>query len=199
MTSKILVTAAVGLGLVSSPAPETWNVDPVHSAVTFEVKHFFTPVKGTFDEYEVDLVYDAENPDNSSVQARIAVASINTGNADRDAHLMSADFFEAESHPYMTFQSTSVRQVEPGRLVATGPLTIKGVTREIELPVTVLGVQELPPALQEAFGGITQVASFEGTATVDRRDYGVGVGSWAATLVVGSEVKINLAVEANRK
>lgn len=199
MTNKIFALAAAGLTLAATPAPEVWNVDASHSAVTFEVKHFFTPVKGSFDDYQVDLVYDADNPANSTVEARIAIAGINTGNTDRDAHLRSGDFFEAETHPYITFRSTSVREAEPGQLVATGPLTIKGVTREVELPITVLGVQELPPEMQQMLGGVTRVASFQTHTTVDRRDFGVGVGNWAATLVVGGEVKINIAVEANQK
>ena len=199
MMNKPFALVAAGLTLAAAPAPEVWTVDASHSAVTFEVKHFFTPVKGSFDDYQVDLVYDAENPANSSVEARIAVGSIDTGNADRDAHLRSGDFFEAEAHPYMTFRSTSVRETAPGRLVATGPLTIKGVTREVELPINVLGIQDLPPEMQQMLGGVTRVASFQTQTTIDRRDFGVGVGNWAATLVVGGDVKISIAVEANQK
>ncbi|HSG49907.1 MAG TPA: YceI family protein [Longimicrobiales bacterium] len=199
MIKTPFILATAGLTLAATRAPETWNVDESHSAVTFEVKHFFTPVRGSFDDYQVDLVYDAENPANSAVEARVAIASINTGNADRDAHLRSGDFFEADVHPYMTFRSTSVREEAPGQLVATGPLTIKGVTREVELPITVLGIQALPPEMQQMLGGVTRVASFQTETTVDRRDFGVGVGNWAATLVVGGEVKIKIAVEANQR
>lgn len=199
MIKKALTVAVAALTLAAAPMPDTWNVDPSHSAVTFQVKHFFTPVKGSFDDYEIDLVYDAENPERSSVEARIDVASVNTGDERRDEHLRSEDFFEADAHPHITFRSTSVREVAPGRLIATGPITIKGVTREIELTVNRLGVQDIPAEMREMLGGVTRVASFEGETTIDRRNFGVGVGNWAATMVVGGDVEIHIAVEANQK
>lgn len=179
-------------------APTRWTVDPTHSAVTFSVKHFFTPVKGQFDAFEVELHYDREAPENSTVRARIPVASLNTGNERRDAHLASADFFESDTHPYITFESKSVTKVGDGDVLVRGPLVIKGQVRDVELPVKVLGVAELAPEMRAAFGGIEQVASFEAHLTLDRRDFGVGVGSWTATAVVGSNVEIMIAVEANR-
>lgn len=198
MTRKIIALAVAGVTLAAAPAPEEWNVDPTHTAVTFEVNHFFTPVKGAFSDYDVSLTYDAENPANSSVDARISVASVDTDNADRDAHLLSADFFDAENYPYITFESTAVREVAPGQLVATGPLTIKDETREVELTIDLLGIQELPEDVSRMLGGVTEVASFRAGTTVDRRDFGVGVGNWAATFVVGGDVDISIALEANQ-
>jgi polyisoprenoid-binding protein YceI len=128
---------------------------------------------------------------------RIPVASVQTGNEKRNNHLLSEDFFEADANPDITFVSTSVTRVADGRLVVRGPLTIKGVTREVELPVKVLGVMDVAPEMQEMLGA-KQIASFETTLSVDRRDFGVGVGSWAATAVVGANVDIRIAVEANR-
>jgi polyisoprenoid-binding protein YceI len=177
---------------------EAWAVDAPHTEVNFSVKHFFTPVSGSFDDFEVALDYDAENPENSSVTARIAVASVNTGNERRDNHLRTADFFAADDYPYITFESTSVREVD-GKLLARGPLTIRGKTREVELPIRLLGVQPIPGEMQEMLGGAKEIASFAAATTIDRGDYGVGTGSWAATMVVGGEVKIELLVEAHRK
>lgn len=196
---KALTLAAAGLTLAAAPTPEDWNVDASHTAVTFSVKHFFTPVEGRFDDYEITVRYDEENPANSSVRARIAVASVDTNNERRDEHLRSADFFEADAHPYITFESTSVRPLGEGSFVATGDLTIKGVTKQVELPVELLGIQEIPPEMQGMLGGSKRVASFEAGTTVDRRDFGVGVGDWAATLVVGGDVEIAIALEANQK
>ncbi len=176
----------------------TWNVDTAHSAVEFTAKHFFTPVRGKFDRYEIDLAYDPENPGESRVEVRIDVSSIDTGNEDRNAHLLSGDFFDAGTYPEITFESDEVRVVDERRLVVSGPLTIKDRTHRIELDVTLEGVKELPAEMQEAFGGIEQVAGFTASTRLDRTDYGVGVGSWAAALVVGHGVDINLAVEANR-
>jgi polyisoprenoid-binding protein YceI len=197
--NRFIAVAAAGLTLAAAPVPEEWNVDPSHTAVTFSVKHFFTPGEGQFDDFEISVLYDEENPANSTVEARIAVASVNTNNDRRDEHLRSEDFFEAEAHPYITFQSTSVRPVSDGKFVATGDLTIKGVTQQVELPVEVLGIQEIPPQMQGMLDGSKRVASFQAGTTVDRRDFGVGVGDWAATMVVGKDVAISIAVEANQK
>ncbi len=172
-------------------------MDPAHTEINFSVKHFFTPVTGSFDDYEVVLDYDPTNPEKSHVEARINVASVNTGNEKRDVHLRSADWFEAESHPYMTFGSTSVRKVGDGRLVASGSLTIKGRTRQSELVITLLGSQPIPSEMREMLGGSKEVASFEAATAIDRPDFGVGVGSWAATMVVGGKVEIEILLEAH--
>lgn len=203
MTTKRTVLAGATLalgGLTTAATPEAanWNVDGSHTAVSWSVKHFFTPVKGQFDDFEVTLAYDQENPENSSVQVRIPVASLNSGNERRDGHLLSEDFFEAETHPYITFVSESVTRVSEDELLVRGPLTIKGQSRTVELPVKLLGVAQIPEEMREAFGGIQHVASFETNLRLDRRDFGVGVGNWAATAVVGKDVDVTISVEANR-
>lgn len=198
---KLLAGAALVLGpltVAAAPDPPTWNVDAAHSAVTFSVRHFFTPVKGQFDQSEIELAYDQAAPENSTVRVRIPVATLNTSNERRDNHLKSGDFFEAEAHPYITFVSESVTKVSDTELMVRGALSIKGQVRTIDLPVKILGVVDLAPAMQEMFGGVKQVASFEATLRLDRRDFGVGVGSWAATAVVGKDVDITITVEANR-
>ena len=202
MNKKLLrgaVLALASLAIAAGPAPMVWNVDVPHTGINFSVKHFFTPIHGEFDVYEIELIYDREHPENSSVRVSIDVASVNTGNDRRNNHLMSADFFEAEAYPYITFVSQSVRQVADDRLLVRGPLTIKGQVHDIELPITILGVKDIPTQMQEMLGGVTEVASFETELRVIRGDYNVGVGSWAASLVVGDEVDISIAVEANRK
>lgn len=198
--TRLLTAAAVlsivALGLAPAGA-QSWNVDTGHSEVNFKVNHFFTPVSGTFDEFEIELSYDADNPAASSVAVTIPVASVNTNNERRDGHLRSGDFFEAEEHGEITFKSTSVRVADDGQLIATGPLTIKGVAQEIELPITLLGIQEIPAEMQERMGGVSKVASFKATTAIDRGDFGVGTGNWAATLVVGAEVGVEILVEAH--
>jgi len=176
-----------------------WSTDAAHSEINFSVKHFFTPVTGSFEEFEVELDYDAENPENSTVQAKINVASVNTGNERRDNHLRTGDWFEAEEYPHMTFKSASVRKISENQLIASGPLTIKGQSREVELPITLLGTQPIPEQMQQMLGGTTKVASFNASMSIDRGDFGVGVGSWAATMVVGSEVEIEILLEAHNK
>ncbi len=194
------VTMAAGSGRQPTALEATpWNVDAPHTEINFSVRHFFTPVSGRFEDFEIDLVFDPESPEHSSVEVRIAVASINTGNEKRDNHLRSGDWFEAESYPYITFKSSSVTQTAADRLLARGDLTIKDVTQEVELPITLLGVQDIPEQMREMLGGVTQVASFQAETELDRRDYGVGRGNWAMTAVVGADVEIGIVVEANQK
>jgi len=178
--------------------PVEWNVDSTHSKVGFSVGDFFTPVEGSFDQYSAELVWDRENPANSVINTTIQVDSINTGNADRDGHLMTPDFFDAQTWPEITFRSTAV-EAQGDDLLVTGDLTIKDVTRQVQMPVRLLGVQELAPEMQQMFGGIVEVASFEAELEVDRRDFGVGTGGWAETAVVGGPVTITIQIEANRR
>lgn len=190
--------ALATLTIAAGPTPMKWNVDVPHTGIEFSVNHFFTPVSGKFDDYQIDLTFDRENPANSSVEVRIDVQSINTGNERRDNHLVSGDFFEAEKYPHITFRSEEVRAQGENELIARGPLTIKDKTHQVELPIRILGIKDIPAEMREMLGGVEQVASFHTELEIDRSDYGVGVGSWAAALVVGHEVGIEIAVEANR-
>jgi len=195
----LTLAAAISLATGAPSAAATWSVDSAHTEVNFSVKHFFTPVTGSFQDFEVVLEYDSENPEKSTVEAKIPVASIDTGNEKRDNHLRSADWFEADKYPYITFKSTSVKANGNGQLVARGLLTIKGESHEVDLPITLLGKQDIPEQMQQMLGGTTQVASFKASTAVDRSEYGVGVGSWAATMVVGGDVNIEILLEAHRK
>jgi polyisoprenoid-binding protein YceI len=179
-----------------SVAAEAWKVDANHSQVSFVINHFSTPVRGTFDEYKVELVYDPANPAASSLSVEIPVASINTSNQRRDDHLRSPDWFEAEKFPVITFASSSVEAVDDTHLIAHGTLTIKGISHEIALEIERLGLTDIPAEMQRSFG--KRVASFKATATIDRNDYEVGVGSWASTAVVGDQVGIEIVVEAHQ-
>ena len=208
MRRFLAITGLVALGAATIAAGQRapaeteatlWSVDAAHTGINFSVRHFFTPVQGTFDEYEVDLQFDPANPENSSVEVRIAVASVNTGNDKRDNHLRSGDWFDVETYPYMTFRSTSIKRVSGDQFIATGELTIKNTTQEVELPITLLGVTDLPEQMSEMMGGIKHVASFETGYELDRRDFEVGVGSWAETMIVGADVEIAITLEANRK
>ncbi|MDH3746025.1 MAG: YceI family protein [Acidobacteriota bacterium] len=201
LPAAVLLAAVAALPVPNATASETtgWSPDTSHTEINFSVNHFFTPVSGSFKEYEIDLAYDAENPENSSVEARIKVASLDTGNEKRDEHLRSADWFETEEHPYMTFKSTSVRRTGENQLVASGPLTIKGRSHPVELPIALLGNQMIPEQMQAMLGGTKEVASFKATTAIERSDFGVGVGNWAATMVVGGEVDIEILLEAHNK
>ncbi|KPK62236.1 MAG: hypothetical protein AMS21_07930 [Gemmatimonas sp. SG8_38_2] len=193
-----LLTVA-GATVAAATYPNGWNVDTAHTGVNFSVRHFFTPVRGTFSDYEVNLNFDAENPENSSFVVTIATKSVNTGVEKRDNHLRSADWFEVDKYPHMTFKSKSIKQVGENQFLAAGDLTIKDVTKRVELPITLLGIKEIPESMQAMLGGVRRVASFEGSGEVDRRDFSVGVGTWAETVVVSPDVKIEFTLEANAK
>lgn len=197
-TAAVLATSTALVAATPVDAPEEWNVDAAHTEVTFEVRHFFTPVSGKFDEFDIELIYDAEEASNSSIRATIPVGSIDTNNERRDGHLESPDFFDAATYPEITFESTAVRRVTDTELIATGNLTIRDVTREVELPITLLGVKEIPAEMQEMLGGVGRVAAFQTELEIDRNDFGVGSGQWATDAVVGTTVSIRIAVEANQ-
>jgi polyisoprenoid-binding protein YceI len=162
----------------------TWTIDPTHSEVGFVARHLMTKVRGVFESFEGTVV-TGENP---SATATIDPSSINTRNADRDAHLRSADFFDVEKSGPITFASTKVEEGGKG-LLLTGDLTIKGITRPVTLDVEVLGVQTDP------WGGTR--AGFEGSVTVSRKDWGI---DWNVPLdggrfLVGDKVELTVAVQ----
>jgi polyisoprenoid-binding protein YceI len=190
-------TAAQTLAPATPSAPAgvtTWSIDPIHSHVEFAVRHMMiATVKGRFAEVEGAITLDEANPANSSVEAKIAAASIDTREPNRDTHLRSADFFDAESHPYLTFKSERVEPKGDGEFVAYGDLTIRGVTRPVALEGEYLGSNKSPYGFQ--------VAGFTAKTKINRRDFGL---NWNAALetggvLVGDEVKISLEIEAVQK
>lgn len=198
LPAVLLMATLVLAAAAPAAAAEAWSIDPAHTKVSFAVDHFFTPVVGSFEEFDVTLAYHPENPSASKVTAKIPVASVDTANGKRDDHLRSADWFEVAEHPYMTFESSSVRAVGEGRLVALGTLTIKGISRQVTLPIEILGVREIPEEMQPMIGA-KKVASFRAATSLDRNDYEVGVGSWAGTMVVCDTVDVEILAEVHAK
>lgn len=198
LPAALLFAALVFAGAAPAAAAEAWAIDPAHTKVTFSVDHFFTPVVGSFEEFDVTLAYDPENPSASRVTAKIPVASVDTANSRRDDHLRSADWFETAEHPFMTFESSSVRAVGESRMVAVGTLTIKGISRQVTLPIEILGVRDIPEEMQPMIGA-KQVASFRASTSLDRNDFEVGVGDWAGTMVVGDTVDIEILAEVHAR
>lgn len=194
--------AFLALGLFSAfttvEAPTkapSWNVDPVHSSISFEVRHFFSNVLGTFDKFEGEIAFDAEDLKGSSVKFTVDVTSVNTKNAKRDGHLQSGDFFNAEKWGTMTFTSKKFKKVKgsDNDYTIIGDLTIRDVTKSVEIPVKLLGVMD-----HMMMKG-SLVAGFSSEFTINRNDFGVGTGDWAATAVIGDEVTVKVNLEVNRK
>ncbi|GHG51666.1 polyisoprenoid-binding protein [Sinomonas cellulolyticus] len=160
--------------LDSSLAGE-WKFDPAHTRVGFSTRHaMVTKVRGAFNDVEGTIFVDADEPTNSSVNVTIKVASIDTRNAQRDEHLRTNDFFDAPHYPEITFVSKRIDQVEENSFIVSGDLTIRGVTKEIALPLEFVGIETDP------FGNMR--AGFEGSRRIDRKDFGV---NWNAALDSG--------------
>lgn len=167
----------------------TWTIDPAHSEVGFSVRHLMvSKVKGTFGAFNGTLTI-ADDVLDSSVNAEIDATSITTGEAQRDGHLKSADFFEIEKHPTWTFTSTSVKP-DGDDFVVAGDLTIKGNTRPVELELEYNGLASDPN-----FG--TRVG-FTGETEISRKEFGVDIDMPldGGGVVVGDKVKVTLEIEA---
>ncbi len=167
----------------------TWVIDPVHSDVSFSVRHMMvSKVRGRFGTFSGQIV-TGEDLTGSSVTAEIDLGSIDTNNAQRDQHLRSADFLEVTSHPTMTYRSNRVRAEGDGYVV-DGELTLHGVTREVPLALEVNGVGP------DVFGGSR--AGFSATTTINRKDFGIDLDMPmdGGGVVIGDKVQVALEIEA---
>ena len=170
------------------PARATYRIDPVHSELSFRIRHLLGRVAGTFRTWSGEIVVDSVNPAASRVEIEVDVASIDTGKAERDAHLRTPDFFAVEQFPKMTFVSTQVT-VQDRSIRILGELTIRGRTRPVVLAGTYQGRFPDP-------WGKTRVA-YLASATVDRHDFGVSYdGPFLDIGQIGDEVWIEIAIEA---
>lgn len=166
----------------------TWNIDPVHSEVGFTVRHMMvSKVRGSFRTFSGQVV-TADDPLQSTVTATVELASVDTGNGDRDNHLRSADFFETDAHRTMTFQSTAIRS-DGGDLTLVGDLTLRGVTKPVELALEIGGFGP------DAFGGTR--AGFSASGEIKRSDFGVEYNAVLETggLVLSDKVTLNLEIQ----
>jgi polyisoprenoid-binding protein YceI len=167
----------------------TWSIDPVHSEVGFTARHMMvSKVRGRFRTFSGQIVTGA-SPLDSSVTAEIDLSSIDTGNEQRDGHIRSADFFEVETYPTMTYQSTGVRE-DGDVYILDGKLTLKGVTRDVPLALEINGFGP------DAYGG-TRVG-FTAIGEINRRDFGVNFTAVMETggAVVSDKITIQLEIEA---
>jgi polyisoprenoid-binding protein YceI len=171
----------------------TWDIDAAHSTVGFAVKHaVVATTRGKFTTYTGGATIDAENPTNSTAWLEIDANSVDTGNEQRDDHLKSGDFWNAEENPKITFKSTSVR-VDGDTVITTGDLTVGGKSAPVDIAWEFGGVAKDP-------WGNTK-AGFEGTATISRKDWGI---TWNAALETGGflisdKVKLVLEIEAGKQ
>jgi polyisoprenoid-binding protein YceI len=189
LSGVITLTSALTETAVPGYEAATWNIDPVHSEVGFSVRHMMvSKVRGRFTNFSGQIV-TADDPTQSSVTAEIDLSSINTGQEQRDAHIRSADFFEVETYPTMTYKSRGVR-VEDGEYVLDGELTLKGVTKSVPLRLELNGFGPDP------YGGVR--AGFTATGEINRSDFNVSFNAPLSNggVVVGEKVTLQLEIEA---
>jgi polyisoprenoid-binding protein YceI len=167
-----------------------YTVDAAHSRIGFVARHaMVTKVRGSFNDFAGSIHFDTTNPAASSAEISIDVASVSTGNEQRDGHLRTNDFFDAPAFPKITFKSTSVKQIDAENFAVTGDLSIKDVTKSITVAFEFAGLATDP------YGNVR--AGFEGTASLKRSDYGV---SFNAVLDAGGVMvseKINLEIDVS--
>lgn len=172
---------------------KTYEIDPHHTEFGFAARHMIvTNVRGTFGDFSGSFNYDPANPTAFSAEVAIKSASITTRNEQRDTHLKSADFLDVEKFPELTFKTTRV-EAKGDSLVLHGDLAIRGVTKQITLPVEVNGPVTDPYGLLRV--------GIEGSTKINRQDWGVAFNGKLATgdLIVSDEIKLTIAVEGTRK
>jgi polyisoprenoid-binding protein YceI len=188
----LFLSLLISGGALNARADETYKIDPVHSSISFKVRHFFSYVTGGFKKFEGTISFDPEHPDKSSVTATIDASSIDTQNEKRDADLKTADFFDVAKYPTITFKSKSVKQTGPDSGDIVGDLTMHGVTKEITLHAKFLGKGK-------GMGG-KGISGWQITPEpIKRSDYGLNWNKAVeGTSVVGEEVTISIDVEADK-
>ena len=173
----------------TASAADTFLIDTPHSEATFQVRHFVTKVRGRFAEFGGTIQVDRANPTASTVDVLIKTASLDTGHPGRDKHLRSADFFDVEKYPEITFRSSKIVPKGGDKYDVTGTFTLHGVSKEITIPVSFLGFMGSGP---------NEKAGFSADITLNRKDYGI---VWNRALdaggtVLGDEVFISINIEA---
>lgn len=184
----ILLCTLVVFATVAPAQAEKWNVDPAHSSLNFSVEHLgLTYIDGTFNDFSGVIEWDPQAPATLSVNFTAKAKSINTNVAQRDEHLRSADFFEVDKHPTLTFQSTKVKDLGQGRYQVDGDLSIHGVTKSVSTVAYILGPKEVQ-------GG--QKIGFRAPFKINRLDYKVGEGKFSSADLIGHDVYIEVKGEA---
>ena len=194
LAGTIALFALAALCLPAQAALETFKIDAAHSSAGFKVRHLFTQVVGRFKDVAGTLSYDAAKPEDSKIEITIQAASISTDNDRRDNHLRSADFFNVELYPTITFKSTKITPADrKGSFEVTGDFTMLGVTRPVVVAVDLIGFADVP--------GMGYRGGFAATATINRLDFGL---KWNKVLdsggtVVGDQVQIDFPIEVVRQ
>ena len=197
MKKTVFLSAAMAfmlfLGTNSMAAAPQWQIDPPHSNIYFGIHHIYSTVKGHFNDFKGMIQFDPNNLKESRFDFTVKVDSIDTNNGKRDEHLQTADFFDVDKFPEMTFKSTSISHKAGDQYEVKGVLTVKDVSRDITIPFTYFGSRQHP------LNPKWVVAGFEARMTIDRLAYHVGSGKFYQMGAVGKDVKVLISVEATRE
>jgi polyisoprenoid-binding protein YceI len=193
MIRKLSLTAAAAVLAASPVLADTYVIDKSHSDASFQVRHMMSRVRGQFNDYAGSITVDPAKPESASVEFTLKAASIDTANDNRDKDLRSANFFDVEKFPEITFKSTKVKATGKDKYDVTGTLTIHGVAKEVTLPVQFLGFGKDPWGNEKA--------GFAIDTTLNRKDFGI---VWNKTLdsggvLLGDEVWVSINLETAKK
>ena len=171
-----------------------WTVDPTHSAIVFSVKHMMiAKVKGSFNKFDATISADPADLTTAEIDFTVDLASIDTRNTDRDNHLRSADFFDVEKNPTLTFKATNIKKTKDDTYAITGDVTLNGVTKEETFDITFEGQGKDP------WG--TEKAGFSGKGKVKRSDYGLTYNAALETggVLIGDQITLSIDIEAAKE
>jgi len=187
--SRLFASSLLSLAFAAaaSAAVENYTIDPVHSSVAFNIRHFVSKVPGKFNKFSGTITVDRDNLEKSSAEATIDVGSLDTDNTKRDDHVRGPDFFDVAKYPTMTFKSTSWKKTGENTFDVTGDLTIKDVTKPVVLKVTSLG---FGPGMQGK-----QLSGWEATTTIDKKEFNVKDPAMLDA-ALGDDVTITINIEA---
>lgn len=189
----ILIIATLAVLWPTHPAqaqeksPHHWQILPENSRIEFKGTQMGASFEGRFGQFDGDIVFDPERPEDGHAEIRIDMTSARTGGTDRDRHLPGSDWFAARAFPQSTYRVGRFEEKEPGRYIAHGDLTIRDITLPVELPFTLTFTED-----EDGH----RLAAAEGAASIQRLDFGVGGGEWTDTSMVGNTVEVRIFVTA---
>ena len=192
-----VLLAALTLASPAVAAPVTWKVDPAHTEVGFDVRHFFTKVHGVFHDTQGTIVFDEQDPTAIKVDASARVASVDTGNRNRDSDLQTPDFFNAATDSILSFRSTKVEKTGKSKYKVTGDLTMRGVTKQVVFDAEFLGSSTV--SIEGKSWGAK--AGFSATTVVNRQEFGI---NWNKALdnggfMLSDDVDVTISLETVKK
>ena len=185
----LALCAMTAVGVPQAAQAVEWRFDMAHSGIYFDIQHIYSTVRGRFADFSGTFIFDPNDLAASRIEVVVQTQSVDTQITKRDNHLRSKDFFAVSDYPTMTFKSKAINHAGGNQYRMVGDLTVKDVTREIEVPFVFHGIKDSP--MQKG----QQVAGFDARLTIDRLAYHVGDGRFVKMGVVGKDVAVTISLE----